>query len=444
MKNFEDFENLTIYFIGIGGISMSGLCLLSRHFGAKVMGSDIGFNAELNKLISLGIKVNNQHNSNNITKDIDLVVYTSAISNDNPEYAKAIEIGIKTIERSEFIGVIASLYENVIAVSGTHGKTTTTAMLGEIMVKSNLSPTIHLGGESLGLGGNTIIGNNKYLVIEACEYKESFRFLKPNIAIITNIELDHLDYYKNIKEIENAFQAFADNSINLIVPYNCNIHHRKSTVIFKDWEIKNLEFVANGYNYNVYKNGEYYETFRLNMLGYHNVQNSLFAIAVADKLGIDRSVISTALSSFVGVGRRYETIHIFKNGCRVIIDYAHHYTEIKNSINGISEIYKKILVVFQPHTYSRTLKLFDEFVETLSNIENIFLYKTYPAREKYMKGGSAIDLYRAITSNNKKYFTNEQQLMSYIEEDIYKFDCILILGAGDLAEKLKRKYSNYI
>ena len=444
MKKLEDFAGLTIYFIGIGGVSMSGLCKLSRYFGAIVMGSDSGNNSEICNLKEMGIVVNNSHSADNITAEIDIVVYTAAIRKDNPEYLRAIELGIKTMERSEFLGEISKLYDTVIAVSGTHGKTTTTAMIGEIFVAAGVEPTIHIGGESVGLKGNTIIGGNRCFIVEACEYKESFRYLKPSIAVITNIELDHLDYYKDYTDIHTAFQKFANNSNAVVTVEDSDIIHKNTTTIFGDWEIKSVEFIGNGYNYNVYKKGVFYDSFRLNLLGYHNVINSLFAIAVADSCGIEKNIISTGISSFMGVGRRYETIHKFDSGCRVIIDYAHHYTEIENSIAGIKDVYEKILVVFQPHTYSRTAKLFNEFVDTLSAINSLVLYKTYPAREELIKGGTAEDLYRAVKTKNKAYFDTLNGLLRFIKHNSNKFDCILVLGAGDLAEDLKRNYTNCI
>ena len=444
MKKLEDFAGLHIYFIGIGGISMSGLCQLAVSFGAEVKGSDSGNNPEIDRLKAMGITVNNNHSADNITRDIDLVVYTTAIRTDNPEYLIAKELGIKTMERAEFLGEISRLYETVIAVSGTHGKTTTTAMLGEIFVLAGLNPTIHIGGESIGLKGNTIVGDNKYLIVEACEYKESFRFLSPTIAVITNIELDHLDYYKDYSAIQLAFQNFADKSNAVVLSKDCDITHKNITTIFGDWEIKSVEFIGNGYNFNVYKYGVFYDSFRLNLLGYHNVINSLFAIAVADRLGIAKDTICRAISGFMGVGRRYETIRKFDNGCRVIIDYAHHYTEIKNSVAGIKDIYGRLLVIFQPHTYSRTAKLFNEFVDTLSAIDNLVLYKTYPARETTIKGGTAKDLFAAVKSKRKAYFESIDGLLKFINHNTKNFDCILVLGAGDLAEDLKRNYSNCI
>ncbi len=444
MKKLTDFNNIHIYFIGIGGISMSGLSKLAHKFGAIVEGSDTGSSQEIDRLVHIGIKVYHEHNANNIGNNLDLVVYSSAISNSNPELVRARELGIETLERSEFLGLISRMYNKVIAVSGTHGKTTTTALLGYILVSAGLNPTIHLGGESLNLGGNTIIGGEELLLLEACEYKESFRYISPDISVITNIEADHLDYFESIDQIVHAFDRFASYSKMVVMQKDCPVKHDNTVTIFGDWEIRNLEFIGGGYNFNVYYKGDFFDTYRLNMLGYHNVINSLFAIAVADYLGVEKYIISMAISDFVGVERRYESIYQFDSGCRIIIDYAHHYTEIKSSIEGLSEIYPRMLIVFQPHTYSRTLKLYQEFVDTLSAYPNVVLFKTYPAREEEIPGGTAFDLFRGISSINKDYFENEKDLIRYVGSLESSFDCVLILGAGDLAENLKRNYSKYI
>ena len=449
MKKLEKSSKKRIHFIGIGGISMSGLAKMLVHDGFKVSGSDIGGDKEIDILKGLGVKIYHSHVEDNISKDVDLVVFTGAVKEDNPELVRARELGIETMERSEFLGLIAREYSKVIAIAGTHGKTTTTAMLGEIFFKANLNPTIHLGGESIGFKGNTIIGGKEYFIVEACEYRESFKYLNPYIGIILNVDLDHLDYYKDYSHIHSAFQNFADNSLSVVCGASCDISHKLIDSVSvinhegSNWSVKNIECFGGGYSYNVYKNGEYYGSFRLNMIGIHNVYNSLFAISVADKCEIAKDTIMNALSSFKGVERRYERIASI-NGCNIIIDYAHHPTELKSSIGGISGVYKRVLYVFQPHTYSRTLKLFDEFVEVLSSLSNVVIFKTYPAREKLLSGGTAKDLYNSVRNEFKNYFDDLEELNAFINAKCHEYDCILVLGAGDLALKLKDKYSTSI
>ena len=450
MKKYNNLYGLRVHFIGIGGISMSGLASIVLSRGGFVQGSDLNSNKEIDRLVSMGACFLGNHDEKNIDKSIDLVVYSSAISSDNPELKRSKDLNIKIMERAEFLGLIASTYQRTIAVAGTHGKTTTTAMISEIFTLAGLNPTIHLGGESIGLKGNTIIGGEKYFIVEACEYKESFRFLYPYIGLITNIEADHLDYYKDYNDIRNAFLRFASRSTSLISLCQDNIEHEEGITIFGDWEARNIEFIYNGYSFNVYFKKQSIGTFRINMLGIHNVTNALFSIATAYLCGIDIDIIERALANFQGVERRYETVRLFDSGCRVIIDYAHHPTELKASIEGLKDVYSKALYVFQPHTYSRTLRLFSEFLEILEPLDNLIIFDTYPAREEVVIGGRAIDLYEELklrknkknSVQNLQYFDSVEDLDKFIINSKKDFDCILVLGAGDLAEKLKRKYAN--
>jgi len=448
MKNLKELQNLHLHFVGIGGISMSGLAQIAINNGAIVTGSDLSLGQEIDKLRSLGASVCLGHKPENLPPDTNLLVYTSAVKDDNPELVHAKALGISIMERAEFLGLVARCYNKVIAVAGTHGKTTTTAIISEIFTHAGLNPTIHLGGESIGLKGNTILGDDQYFVVEACEYKESFRYLNPYIGIITNIESDHLDYYKDYDDIRLAFERFADRSNKLISLERDNMVHIENQTIYGDWRAKQIEFVGNGYNFNVYYKNKFFHTFRINVLGEHNITNSLFAIATAHECGISRDVMELALANFVGVERRYETIKVFPEGCRLIIDYAHHPTELKASIDGIKDVFKRVLYVFQPHTYSRTKCLFAEFVEVLGDLYNLVVFETYPAREKVIAGGTAKDLYSALSSKSsagnfqQKYFDNVEKLMEFLKAHADNFDCILVMGAGDLAEKLKRNYVN--
>ena len=426
---------------------MSGLAQIAIHNGAKVSGSDLSLSAETDKLQKLGAKICLGHHAENITPSINLLIHTSAVKENNPELVKARDLGIQVMERAEFLGIIASGYKKVIAVAGTHGKTTTTAMLAEIFTLAGRQPTIHLGGESIGLKGNTIIGTDEYFIVEACEYKESFRFLRPYIGIITNIEADHLDYYKDYEDIRSAFVRFASRSEKLISLAEDKLIHSDNQTINDVWAVENVEFTGNGYTFEVYHKGKFFYSFRINMIGRHNVTNSLFAIATAYECGIAKDIIKQSLEKFRGVERRYEQIYQFSNGCKVIIDYAHHPTELDASIKGISDVFSRILYVFQPHTYTRTKALFGEFLNVLNKIPNLVIFATYPARETIVAGGTAMDLYREITyqgesknKTTKEYFDEVGDLSDFLDTVSDNFDCILVLGAGDLAEKLKKIY----
>lgn len=440
MKRISNFVGLKVYFIGIGGISMSGLAKIMLSQGAIVSGSDISTNQlEVHKLRALGVKINDAHLPENITTDIDLVVYNSAIKEDNLELKRAKVLNIKTIERAELLGLIADNCNYVISISGTHGKTTTTALISEIFVFAGLNPTVHIGGESVNLGSNTVIGGNKYFIVEACEYCNSFRYLHSDCGLILNVEADHLDYYKDLEDIYTAFVGFAHNSNCVIVDKSVNLSHKNKTIIGIEWVAKNIKFSSSGYDYDVYHKGTFWASIRLNVLGKHNITNSLFAIVVADKYGIDKAKIVEAVARFKGVARRCEKIGE-EGKIPVIIDYAHHPTEIGASIRGIREEYLSPLIIFQPHTYTRTLALFNEFKSVFGKEKDLILYPTYPAREVEILGGRAIDL--VINLPNSIYARDFNELLMIIKDklNLQHFDAVLILGAGDLAEKMREYY----
>lgn len=436
MKKNEEFDFCKVFLIGIGGISMSGLAKLLLSYNVIVAGSDANFNSQVSELKRLNIPVFIGHNGDNIDESYDLVVYSGAIRDDNCEIVRARELGIRTIERSEFLGILSRKYSHIIAISGTHGKTTTSAMLAEIFAYAGLNPTIHLGGNSVNLNSNTIVGDRDYLIIEACEYRESFKYLYPECLCITNIDADHLDYYSDLESIIGAFQRLSDRS-QIIVCDDISITHNQKFSI-SDFPIRNLNYNNYGYDFDVCCDNEV-QHFRLNMLGEYNVTNALFAIIVSRIYGIDHGVIAESLANFRGVERRLERIGTI-NSIPVIIDYAHHPTEIKSCLTGISSQFQSPLVIFQPHTYSRTLQLFDQFVEVLETCENLIIFSTYPAREKEIIGGRAIDLSEYI---NCDYYDELDRLIRYIQSlRDNSFDLILVLGAGDLSEKLRNELSH--
>ena len=422
---------------------MSGLAKMVISGGGKVSGSDINYSSELSSLQSMGADIYIGHNSKNITSEITLVVFSGAIHDNNPEIIRAKQLSIPLMERSEFLGVIAREYTNVIAISGTHGKTTTTAMIAHIFASAGLNPTIHLGGVSNNFGTNTVIGGKEYLIVEACEYRESFRFLSPDTLIITNIECDHLDYYRDLGHIKQAFANLASNSRDIIVLDNIDINHPSLLRIGVDYVCNSHSVSRDVIDYEVSLKDGVVAKFRLNCIGEYNITNSLFAIATAIKYGISLDIIIQAISSFAGVERRYEKIASISQ-VPIYIDYAHHPTEISNSISAISSVYSSPLVIFQPHTYSRTLKLFEEFLQVLS-FDGIVLFETYPARENEIIGGRSIDLFDSIKASNKVYCQDIDWLYNYIDDNINNGNCdsVLILGAGDLALKLKNKYPLY-
>ncbi len=442
IQNNTFFENVRkVHFIGIGGISQSALSMLSKSFGFDVTGSDIVESNETKKLARKGIKVYIGHDASNICDDVDLVVYTGAVGEDNIEYKTAKAKHIRLVERSEYLGQIAKLYSNVIAVAGSHGKTTTTAMIGHIFKVAKLNPTIHLGGESIEWG-NLRIGDNKYFITEACEYRNSMSQIVANTAVVTNVDNDHLDYYKTKQNLVKAFQNFTNNATDSIV-IGSERNFRKVSRTQDVYSVglnnnqrayaTNISKTKKGYKFDVVIDGNKTSNFAINMLGKHNIRNAMYAITVAYIYGIDLKVIRKALKSYKGTMRRYELIGKYRK-IPLMSDYAHHPTEIRNSINGLKSHYQNILIIFQPHTYSRTKILLKEFKTAFLGAKSVIIYKTYPAREPYDKHGDEVTMYNAISNKSKYMATDLDGLQKTLAEitSSNHYDLIVYMGAGDL------------
>ena len=434
-----------VFFVGIGGISMSALAWFTCSLGIKVQGSDATSSEIIDKLIVDGIDVKIGHSEQNISEDVDLLVYSGAIKCDNPERAKASKLGIKQMERSEYLGLISSMYGHVISVGGTHGKTTTTAMIGEVLCNAGLNPTIHLGGESV-VWGNHRIGGKDIFLTEACEYRDSFLTLKSSIGVITNIDKDHMDYYKNVSSIYNSFYKFADSCDQVVVWDNKRIARAlPNKTILVGFDRHFTYFVCNvkqdgkgHYSYTMYYHGTKLCDIALNVVGVHFVKDSACAFAVAHMLGVDTQVIVKSLGTYRGVKRRFELIGYVER-IPIIADYAHHPREIKASIKSSKLVYGKVLCVFQPHTYSRTIALLDEF-KNCFDVDKLIIFKTYSAREKYVKQGDARTLCDNIECKDKVYCASADNMWKEIENS-KGYDVILVLGAGDIYNYFKNRYS---
>ena len=430
-----------IFFIGVGGISMSALCQLAVHFGADCAGSDVTMSHITNNLSSIGVKVFILHNAVNIkTFKPNLVVYTGAISSENPELLLAKKLNIKCLERADFLGLVCNQFNNVIAIGGTHGKTTTSAMISEIFVEAKLNPTCHIGGEVKNFNSNLRLGYNNYFITEACEYKKSFEKIYSVCAVVTNIERDHMDCYTNINDLRNAFKIFSENSSEHLVsgdlklPYEVNKKLNVCTcgvADYYDYYADNLISNNGCYEFDCYEFGKFLMHFKLKCMGIYNVKNALYAICVARKFNIELNCIYNALINFNGVKRRNEFMGEI-NGVPVYADYCHHPTEIKSSILGYSEIYKNILCIFQPHTYSRTIALKKEFSTCFEKVKKLIVFKTYPAREKYNHSGSETALFKKVKLKNKVLALTESELKNELKINKNNYDVILVLGAGDL------------
>lgn len=436
-----------IHFIGIGGISMSGLAEILLNNGYKVSGSDRSQSELTNHLEKKGAEIYIGHAKENVN-DVDLIVYTAAIPDDNPELLIAKELNIPTMDRAEFLGHVMNGHKYNIAVSGTHGKTTTTSMLSHITLSANLDPTILVGGNLDAIKGNVRVGHSEYFITEACEYKASFLKFYPYIGIILNIEADHLDYYKDIDEIQNTFIKFAklipkdgalvvnaDDTRALSVSESVDCKVISFGIKSGTIRAKNIVFGESGCPaFDIYYHDEKLRTINLNVPGEHNILNSLASIAAAIALNIDEESIIKGLETFYGTHRRFE-IKGSTHGITVIDDYAHHPTEIKAALNAARNFpHNRIFCVFQPHTYSRTISLLDDFATSFFNADAILLADIYAAREKDTGVVSSDVLGNKIREQgvNCKNFHSFQDINSYLKKELTKGDLLITVGAGDV------------
>ena len=431
---------------------MSAIALLLKNIGIEVEGSDTTESNITDFLISKGVKINFQQIENNITNDIDLIVYSSAIKEDNKEYKKAKELNINMLVRSKMLGLIMANYKNNINIAGTHGKTTTTSMISKLLIDANFNPTINVGAVFKYINGNIRIGDNNYFINEACEYTNSFLDFCPNIEIITNIEEDHLDFFKDINDIINSFKKFIDKLDEKgILIINKNIYNLNELIadcpakIFTyginenaDIFAKNIKFDINSfYTFDLYYNEKFLSNINLNIIGKHNVENALATIALGLSLGIDIDIIKESLSSFRGADRRLENRGSFK-GVNLYDDYAHHPNEIKASINSFKSILdneKKFYLIFQPHTYTRTKSLFDDFVDVLSSVDNLIMVDIYAARENNIYNVSSKDVINKINEKYNKnaiYLDSFEKVVNYILKNVNSGDTVATMGAGDV------------
>ena len=385
-----------VHFIGIGGISMSGLAkiLLDRHF--TVSGSDAHISDLTTELQQDGCIISYPQSADNITGDIDLVVYTAAIHPDNPELKAAVDAGIPTLTRAELLGQIMKNYHTAVNVAGTHGKTTTTSMITEILLAADADPTISVGGILNSIGGNIRVGRSDLFVTEACEYTNSFLSFFPRIGMILNIEEDHLDFFKDLEDIRHSFHQFSallpsDGTLIIngdIKDYqeiyeglDCNVITYGSSAEF-DYSATEIQYDEKGFvSFELLKHNTSCGRVQLSVTGDHNVSNALAAIATAELLGIPMDTIRKGLLSFSGTDRRFEYKGTF-NGVTVVDDYAHHPTEIAATLKAAQHYpHNEIWCVFQPHTYTRTKAFFHEFAEALSHTDHLVLADIYAARE---------------------------------------------------------------
>ncbi|MCR5202086.1 MAG: UDP-N-acetylmuramate--L-alanine ligase [Lachnospiraceae bacterium] len=439
------------YFIGIGGISMSGLALLLKDRGFEIEGSDIKESDVTKKLEAAGIHINYGQVAENIKDNYDFVVYTAAIHPDNPEFKRCKELNLPMMERASLVGQIMKNYDHAIGVSGTHGKTTTTSMLSFIFLEADLDPTISVGGLLDRIDGNIRIGHSGNFITEACEYTNSFLKFFPTSAIILNVDADHLDFFKDLDDIRNSFKQFADllpEDGNLVIngeiPQLQDITKdcKARIVTFGingdfDFKAENLTFDSEGHpDFTVVEKDGTKTCYHLNVVGIHNVYNALSAIAMAVLSGVSHDVIQKGLMGYSGTHRRFEVLGKF-NDVTVVDDYAHHPTEILATLTAAEKYpHNKLWVVFQPHTYSRTKALFEEFSEVLSKAENLIVADIYAAREKDPGDISSKMLADNINKKggNATYLPSFDEIKKYFEKNCEKNDLLITMGAGNVVD----------
>ena len=445
-----DFKKpLHIHFMGIGGISMSGLAeiLLKEHF--TISGSDVKPSALTEHLTNLGATISFPQKAENIIPGIDVVVYTAAIHEDNPEFAEAKKQNLPMLSRAELLGQLMKNYATPIAISGTHGKTTTTSMLSHILLEAETDPTISVGGILNAIGGNIRVGNSGIFVTEACEYTNSFLNFYPNISVILNVEEDHMDFFKDIDDIRSSFHSFANllpEDGSLIINKNienissitdglcCNVITYSETQD-ADYTAKNISFDELGNaSFDLIKHGAYIDRITLSVAGNHNVSNALSTIAVADLLNIPLESIKKGILSFTGTVRRFQ-YKGERNGFTIIDDYAHHPTEIRATLTSARNYpHKDIWCIFQPHTYTRTKAFFHEFAEALSLADHVILADIYAARETDTLGMTS----EALAEELKKlgadayYLPSFEAIENFVLEKVIHGDLLITMGAGDV------------
>lgn len=443
------------HLIGIGGVSMAPLAEVLSGAGLEITGSDMNHSDKTAHLESMGIKIYYGHDQNNIEPDVQFVVRTAAVHDENPEIVRAHELGIPVFERAQAWGAIMKDYRNALCIAGTHGKTTTTSMCTHILMAAEKDPTVMIGGTLPILQAGHRVGKGDTIVLESCEYYDSFLNFFPTIAVILNVEEDHLDYFTGgLPMIQRSFRQFAAS----VPERGCvvaNAEDANTMEALKDLDrrvvtfgltdeanvtAKNIRFSGARSTFDVYADGQFLTDVTLHVPGIHNVRNALAATAAMLQLHISPTAIKYGLAGFNGAGRRFEYKGKY-NGADVYDDYAHHPGELKATIDAVEQLnYKRSIVVFQPHTYTRTAALFDDFVAQLKRPDVVYLAEIYAAREKNTVGISAKDI--AAQINGAKFFPTFEEIVADLRKYAQPGDIILTIGAGDvykIGEQLVKK-----
>lgn len=439
------------HFIGIGGVSMSGLAEILVKRGFTVTGSDNSESQYTSNLMKLGVKIAFSQEATNITDDIDCVVYTAAIKDDNPELAEAKRKKVPLLTRAQFLGQIMENYSDSIAVAGTHGKTSTTSMISQVLLELPEDPTISIGGVFSAISSNIHAGDSETFITEACEYTNSYHEFYPRYSIVLNIEEDHLDFFKDLNDIRQSFNKFVNNTsdqgcviINNDIPIVSEITKGTKAEIVTFGETQEADCYAKNISFDDFGNGiftpvcfgEKLDEIHLKVPGNHNISNALAAILFLKKFGVDNKTIKTGIEKFEGAERRFQ----FKgtiNGINIIDDYAHHPTEIKATLETAKKYpHERVVCVFQPHTYTRTKALLKELAEALSTADVLILAKIYPAREKDIYNVSSYDLLKEVEKyGTEAYcFDTFSEIEKFILKKCINNDLLITMGAGDIVK----------
>ncbi len=446
--NFDEYKK--IHCLGIGGVGLSAVAEILQDRGHIVTGTDINKSKITEHLESKGIRVYPSHEPENV-EGVDAVVYSAAVSEENPEVVRARELGIPLFSRAEVLGMIMNGYEHSIAICGTHGKTTVTSMTSLILRNADYKPTILVGGNVPEINGNVEIGSSDYFVTEACEYMDSFLQLRPSIGVILNIDSDHLDYFKDMDHIVRSFRTFVEQipPTGIIIAYGDNpfvkgiLKDKNNKITYgysesNDFYAENIEFNESGWpSFDICRKGHRIASLELSVPGEHNVLNAMAAFVTASFLKVDIGTIAETLKAYHGTNRRFELTGVTANGVKVIDDYAHHPTEIKATLSAARNMkHNKLWLVFQPHTYTRTKALFDEFVDAFEDADVVILTDIYAAREKDVYN---ISSYKLMTAMKKKhpdktiyYVKDFEDIANYITRFAGQDDIAMTMGAGDV------------
>ncbi len=426
-----------VHLIGIGGVSMRPLGLVLQGMGLTVTGSDMNSSVSTDELIAKGIQVYIGHRQENI-QGADCIIRTAAAHNDNPEIAAARVAGIPVFERAQAWGVIMQAYKNAVCVAGTHGKTTTTSMVTHILMAADADPTVMIGGYLPLLRAGHRVGQGDTIILESCEYCDSFLNFFPTLSVILNIEADHLDYFKDLADIQKSFRKFAQLSSGGILANGDDPHVREA--------LEGLDYVSFGLNssnrvhgenihpdwrhLDVYCDGKFYTHLDLNVLGRHNALNAIGAAGAAWMLGIPGKAVTKGLATFSGAERRMQYKGSYR-GADIYDDYAHHPDELAATIDAVATMhYDRVILAFQPHTYTRTRALFSDFVRQLKRVDKVVLAEIYAARERNTVGISSKDLADRIPG--AVYCETLPEVTSYLGSIAREGDVILTVGAGDI------------